>query len=190
MRKRQVAAKLFIAAMHDNTMQDQWVVDEEWVHHICSDGNDIGIHDLNMGLFQRCDWCNNQLILDGHLLLHNVKAICHEKKYPKKVKKMRFCYVVSLRQLAPTIPSIRYFYQDLWNDCKMLKRSLKRTAQDDFSKEEQPSKKQARQQPPRPVSPTSALDSPSSSTLHLPSTSALDSPSSSALSLPSTSALD
>ena len=94
MRQRQEAAKLFIAAMHDNTMQDRWVVNEEWVRHICSDGNGIRTHDLNMGLSQRCDWCNNQFILDGYLLLHNVKAIHHKKKDPKKVKKMRFYYVI------------------------------------------------------------------------------------------------
>jgi hypothetical protein len=29
MRQRQEAAKLFIAAMHNDTMQDRWVVDEE-----------------------------------------------------------------------------------------------------------------------------------------------------------------
>jgi hypothetical protein len=74
---------------------------------ICAYGNDIGIHDLNMGLSQRCDWCNNQFILDGYLLLHNVKAIHLQKKDPKKVKKMRFYYVVSLGQLAPTIPSFQ-----------------------------------------------------------------------------------
>ncbi len=127
--------------MHDDTMQDQWVVDEEWVRHIRAYGNDIGIHDLNMGLSQRCDWCNDQFILDGYLLLHNVKAIRHQKKDPKKVKKMRFYYVVSLGQLAPTIPSVQQFYQDLWNDHKMSKRSLKRTSQDNCLKQEQPYKK-------------------------------------------------
>jgi hypothetical protein len=128
MRQKQVAAKLFIAAMHDDTMQDRWVVDEVWVRHIHAYGNHIrtyGIHDLNMGLSQRCDWCNNQFILEGYLLLHNVKAIRHQKKDPKEVKKMRFYYVVALRQLAPTIPSVQQFYQDLWNDRKMSKRSLK-----------------------------------------------------------------
>jgi hypothetical protein len=88
MRQRQVAPKLFIAAIQDDTMRDRWVVDEEWVRHIRTYGKDIGIHDLNMGLSQRCDWCNNQFILDGYLLLHNVKAIRHQKKDPKKVKKM------------------------------------------------------------------------------------------------------
>jgi hypothetical protein len=168
MRQRQVASKLFIAAMHDNTMRDRWVTDEEWMRHICAYGNNIGIQYLNMGLSQRCDWCNNQFILDGYLLLHNVKAIHHQKKGPKKAKKMRFYYVVSVGQLAPTIPSIQQFYQDLWNDRKMSKRFLKQTAQDDCSKQEQPSKKQARQQPPRPISPTSALDLPSTSLICRP----------------------
>jgi hypothetical protein len=53
---------------------------------------------------------------------------------------------------------------------------LKRTAQDDCSKQEQPSKKQARQQLLRPVSPTSALDSPSTS-LNSPPLASLDLPS-------------
>jgi hypothetical protein len=66
MRQRQVATKLFIAAMHHDTMRDQWVVDEEWVRHIRAYENDIGIHDLNMSLSQRCDRCNNQFILDGY----------------------------------------------------------------------------------------------------------------------------
>jgi hypothetical protein len=116
MRQRQEAAKLFIAAMHDDTMQDQWVVDEEWVRYIHAYGHDIGIHDMNMGISQRCEFCNNQFIIDGYLLLHNVKAIHHQMKDPKKIKKMRFYYVVSLGQLAPTIPSVQKFYQDLWNE--------------------------------------------------------------------------
>jgi hypothetical protein len=116
MRQRQEAAKLFIAAMHDDTMQDQWVVNEEWVRYIHAYGHDIGIHDMNMGISQRCDFCNNQFIIDGYLLLHNVKAIHHQMKDPKKIKKMRFYYVVSLGQLAPTIPSVQKFYQDLWNE--------------------------------------------------------------------------
>jgi hypothetical protein len=194
MRQRQEAVKLFIAAMHDNTMRDRWFVNEEWVRHIRAYGHDISIHDMNMGIFQRCDWCNNQFIIDGYLLLHNVKAIHHQMKDPKKIKKMRFYYVVSLGQLAPTIPSVQKFYQDLWNDRKMSKRSLKQSAQDDCSKQEQPSnKKQARQQLPKPVSPTSTLDSPLTS-LDSPSTSALgslpaslDSPLPSLLDSPSTS---
>jgi hypothetical protein len=115
------------------------------VRHICAYGNNIGIHDLNMGLSQRCDWCNNEFILDGYLPLHNVKAIRCQKKDPKKVKKMCFYYIVSLGQLAPTISSIQQFYQDLWNDRKMSKRSLKRTAQDDCSKHEQGILKEAEQ---------------------------------------------
>ena len=103
--------------------------------------NEIGIQQMNMSGSGRCDRCNNQFILDGYLLLHNVKAIRHQKKDPKKVKKMRFYYVVSLGQLAPTIPSVQQFYQDLWNDHKMSKRSLKRTSQDNCLKQEQPYKK-------------------------------------------------
>jgi hypothetical protein len=141
MRQRQEAAKLFIAGMYDNTMRDWWVADEEWVRHIIAYGNDIGIHDMNMGISQRCDWCNNQFIIDGYLLLHNVKAIHDQMKDPKKIKKMRFYYVISLGQLAPTIPSVQKFYQDLWNDRKMSKRSLKQSAQDDCLKQEQPSNK-------------------------------------------------
>jgi hypothetical protein len=37
MRQRQEAVKLFIAAMHDNTIRDRWVVDEEWVRHTSTD---------------------------------------------------------------------------------------------------------------------------------------------------------
>jgi hypothetical protein len=76
---------------------------------------------MNMGISQRCDWCNNQFILDGYFLLHNMKTICHQMKDPKKRKRMRFYYGVSLGQLAPTIPSVQKFYQDLWNDRKMKK---------------------------------------------------------------------
>jgi hypothetical protein len=141
MRQRLEAAKLFVAAMHDDTMRDRWVVDEEWVRHIRANRIDIGIHDMNMGISQRCDWCNNQFIIDGYLLLHNSKTIHHRMKDPKKRTKTHFYYVVSLGQLAPTIPSVQKFYQDLWNDRKMSKRSLKRTAQDDCSKQEQPSNK-------------------------------------------------
>jgi hypothetical protein len=35
--------------MHDDTMRDQWIVDKEWVRHLCNDGEEVGIHDLNMG---------------------------------------------------------------------------------------------------------------------------------------------
>jgi hypothetical protein len=77
--QRQEAAKLFIQAMHEDTMQDQWVLDEEWVHHICTHGNDVGIHDLSLDLSQECDWCNDQFTVNGYLLLDNVKAICHQK---------------------------------------------------------------------------------------------------------------
>ena len=54
MRQKQEAAKLFIqAVMHDNTMQDRWVIDEELVGHIHAYGNDRGIHDLNMGVSKK-----------------------------------------------------------------------------------------------------------------------------------------
>jgi hypothetical protein len=54
--QRQKAAKLFIQAMHNGTMREKWVIDEEWVRHIHVYGNNIGIHDLNiMGLSQKCD---------------------------------------------------------------------------------------------------------------------------------------
>jgi hypothetical protein len=105
MRQRKEAAKLFIQMMHSDTMKDRWIVNEEWVRHICAYDNNIGIHYLDMGLSQKCDWCNDQFILDGYLLvLHNVKAIRHQKQDRKEVKKMRF-YVFSVGQLAPTVPS-------------------------------------------------------------------------------------
>jgi hypothetical protein len=126
MRTRQEAVKLFIRAMHDETMRDRWIVDEEWVRHLRNDGEDVGIHDLNMGVSLRCIWCNDRFILDGYLLLHNVKAIRHQKLDNKKIKKMQFYYVLSLeKQEAPTIPSAQSFYQDLWDNCLMSKRLLK-----------------------------------------------------------------
>jgi hypothetical protein len=81
------------------------------VRRIQAHVNDAGIHDLDMGLSQKCDWCNNDgFTLDGYLLLHNVKAIHHQKQDPKKVKKMRSYYVVLVGQLAPIIPGIHRFY--------------------------------------------------------------------------------
>jgi hypothetical protein len=38
------------------------------------------------------------------LVLHTVKAIWHQKQYPKKVKKMCFYYILSLDKQAPTTP--------------------------------------------------------------------------------------
>jgi hypothetical protein len=34
--KRVEAAKLFTEAMHEDIMQDRWIVDEEWVRYICN----------------------------------------------------------------------------------------------------------------------------------------------------------
>ncbi len=74
---------IHIRAIQDNTMCDRWVINEEWVRHIRTDVKDVGIHDMNMGV-----WCNNQFTLDGYLLLHNQKTIRLQKLDPKKVKQL------------------------------------------------------------------------------------------------------
>ena len=72
MRKRQEAVKLFVHAMRDATLRDRWVVDEDWVRHSRADSNDIGVHDMNMGLSNACNWHNDRFELEGYMLLHNV----------------------------------------------------------------------------------------------------------------------
>jgi hypothetical protein len=81
MRSRQETVKLFILAMHDDTMRGfQWVVDKELVRHLCANGEDVGIDEMNMGLSQKCVWCNDRFILEGYMLLNNVKAIQYQSK--------------------------------------------------------------------------------------------------------------
>ena len=108
MSKRVEAAKLFTQAMHDESMQDRWIVDEEWVRHIrLYYSEQVWIHDMNMGLSKICMPCNDQCLLDNYTLLHNVKSI---KQQNKKVSRTCFYYVVSLLdKLVPTISSNQTF---------------------------------------------------------------------------------
>jgi hypothetical protein len=133
-------------------MRDRWVVDEEWVRHLRSDGEGIGVYDMIVGLSRLCNWCNDRCVLEIYMLLHNVKKNRCQKQNPKKKKKIH-C-VLSLGKQRPTNPSAQSFYQDLWDNRKKSKRSLKRTAQD--SKEDRdllPITKEARRaEPPTPTS--------------------------------------
>jgi hypothetical protein len=161
MRERQEAAKRFVHGMkRDSTMQDRWVVDEEWVRHL-RDGGDIGVHDMNMGLSKLCSWSNDRYVLEEYTLLHIKKSIRWQKKDPSQKKDIHFYYALSSDKLAPEIPRAQRFYQDLW-DNQESKRSLKRSAQDSQGgRDPPPSTKQARRaEPPTPIS----LDSSSPST--------------------------
>ena len=61
MSKRVEAAKLFTQVMHDESMQDRWIVDEEWVRHIrLYYSKQVLIYDMNMGLSKICMPCNDQ----------------------------------------------------------------------------------------------------------------------------------
>jgi hypothetical protein len=77
--------------------------------------------------------------------------------------------MLHLCKLAPNVPSASYFYQDLWNNRKMSKRSLKRTAQQDCSKSDRdpprPSKKQARVQVQPLMQPVLLLPTPTPQSL-------------------------
>ena len=55
MSKRVEAAKLFTNAMHEDAMQDRWIVDEEWVRYIRDYYSiQVRIYDMNMGLSKLC----------------------------------------------------------------------------------------------------------------------------------------
>jgi hypothetical protein len=171
MNKRLEAAKRFVDGMQDDTMRDRWIVDEEWVRHLRSDGKDIKVYDMNAGLSPRCNWCNERCVLDGYTLLHNEKYIHWQKQDPKKKTKMQFYYVLSEGKQAPTIPTDQSFYQNLWENREKPKRPLKRTAQDSKKdRDPQPSKKKVRRsEPPTPISlescsPSTAQSSPFSGT--------------------------
>jgi hypothetical protein len=85
MRKRQQAAKLLVdATQQDATMQDRWVVNEEWVRHLWDDTNGVGRHDLNAGSSAARSWRNAQFGLKGCLLLHDVKR---SSKTPKRKRR-------------------------------------------------------------------------------------------------------
>ena len=74
-------------------------------------GEQVWIHDMNMGLSKICMWCNDQCLPDNYTLalLHDVKSIEQQNKN-KKVSRTRFYYIVSsLDKLVPTIPSDQTF---------------------------------------------------------------------------------
>jgi hypothetical protein len=91
MLKRVEATKLLTDEMHEESMQDRWIVDEEWVpctrNLHCN--QQVGIHDMNVGSSKTCAWCNDRCLLDNCTLLHNVKSIKVGAGL-KKVPKTRF----------------------------------------------------------------------------------------------------
>jgi hypothetical protein len=167
---RAEAAKLFMGAMHEDTMQDRWIVDEEWVRYIRSSSScskQVKIYDMNMGISKICIWCNDRCSLDGHVLLHNAKVINLPNK---KVSRTHFYYVLSSPDKpAPTIPSDQKFYQELWNNRRASSRCLKRTVQSNPKNDRnQPSKKTRAVESPTPKSQPSAIQMPQSLPDELP----------------------
>lgn len=74
------------------------------MHCICSDcDKHATIHEMNLGLSQTCDWCNDRFSLDGCVPLHHIKSV---KLQNRKRKNMRFHHVKSsLDKQTQTVPS-------------------------------------------------------------------------------------
>jgi hypothetical protein len=124
----QKAVKAFLS-VSDDTMLDQWIPDEDWVHQIRENGkNDCSIKNLNSVLAKECTWQNNHTNLHRLTIFYNKKNIRISKTKVTAAKQFRFYHVLSAIKPAPTVPSDQGVYQSLGADLDRSNRSLKQTA--------------------------------------------------------------